>query len=270
MGNIETRGAGVDFSKKIARKITFAVLSSTILKAETTDNYHSVEKARELIKSGYGLIVMINHFSLKDPPLMIDELLRLKDFQDKKIIAPIAYHMDNGLLRNIFKIIDVSSIPIVTKSTIDKGKNNGLELNDGMVKYMEESLASLKNGQTVVFAPQGTRKDHLGQADKTTVGTLMAAAAKSGVDKYAALIVGLGIKGETDYSDKNGFNPLQKYTVNFGACLTSVEILAKAEELAKAEAEKSGNTSRKAMSPFRFVDKVIYEELGKVVPPSYR
>lgn len=264
MANIETGRTNIGLSVQIARKFSTGVLGHTILRAETTDSNHSIDKTRELLKNGYGLIVIINHWSLKDPPIIIDELFRLEDFRNRMIVVPIAYHMDSSILRKFFKINGVTSKPIVTENTVTKGKNNGRELNDGMIEYLDESIKLLKNGGIVVMAPQGTRMSHLGEPNKTTVGTFMAKARGKGLENYAFLIVGLGIKDVDNYSKKSGLNLLNKYTVKFGPCLTGEEVLTEAEKMA----EKSEETLKKFNNPLRFVDKIIYNKLRPLLPPN--
>jgi hypothetical protein len=262
------KGSSVGFLKHVARKLTVAALSPTIFRSETIDDNHSVNKAKEILGGGNGLIIVINHFSLRDPPQAVNEIFHHAVMNSKKIITPIAYHMDKDMYHWLGKIIDVVLKPIVTKSTINEGTPNDRELNDGMKEYFDESMELLKKGGIVVLTPQGTRLPHLGQPDNPTIGTFMATANKNGLDRYAFLFIGFGIKGADDYSDKKikGLNLSRKYTVNIGTCLTREEILAEAQ----AEAEKTENATKKPRNPFRFVDKVVYEELRKVVPPNLR
>lgn len=263
------KAADVGFFKHAARELTIAALRPTVLRSKTIDNNHSIDRAKEILRNGKGLIVIINHFSLKDPPQAVSEVLHHTVMGSKKIITPIAYHMNSGILRKILNIYGVTLKPIVTNNTVKEGKSNGHELNDGMAEYFSESMELLKEGGIIVLAPQGTRMSHLGEPDpkNLAIGALMAATKKNGIgNKCAIVVMGLGIKGVDDYSQKKEVNLFSKYTVNIGACLTFEEVLAEAEKMA----EESGETLKKLRDPLRFVDKVVYRELRKIVPDNYK
>lgn len=248
------KSADIGFLKHAARKLSSLTLSPTILRSETIDNNRSIDKAKEVLRSRNGLIVVINHFSLKDPPLAVNEVFLHREMGSKKVIAPIAYHMDKDLYHWLGKPMGVVLKPIVTENTVKENKNNGHELNEGKAEYLDESIKLLKKGGVVVLAPQGTRRGTLGYPDKPNIGTLIRMAEKKGIGNFAFLFMGLSIEGVDDYSDKKvrGFNPLKKYRINIGACLTKDELLEKA----------GGNV--------RAVDRIVYEELGKLVPDSYK
>lgn len=263
------KAANVGFLKHVARELTTAALRPTVLRSEVTDNDHSIDRAKAILRNGNGLIVVINHFSLKDPLLAVIEVFRNTIMGSRKIITPIAYHMDRSIFRKIGGVNGVTFMSIVTKNTMKEGKNNDRKLNDGMLEYLAKSVELLKRGGIVVLAPQGTRMSQLGEPDpkNLAIGALMAATKKNGVDNKCAIIVmGLGIKGVDDYSQKKGINLLSKYTVNIGDCLTFEEVLTEAEKMA----EESGETLKKLRSPLRFVDKVVYEKLREIVPQNYK
>lgn len=251
MAKVETGNVG--FLQNAARKLTTAVLSHTVFRSEKTDNLHGIDKAKKLLKQDHGVIVVINHFSLKDPPLAINEVFLHREMGSKKVVVPVAYHMDKGLYHGLGKLIGVVLKPIVTENTIKEKENDGKKLNEGMKEYLNESIRLLKEGGVVVLAPQGTRMPNLDQPDKPTIGTFMAGAKRNGLEKFAFLFMGFGIKGAEDYSTKKarGLNIFSKYIVNIGACLTSQELMDRAR----------GNV--------RAVDGIAYEELRKIVPSNY-
>lgn len=252
MTNAEAgKASNIDFPHKVGRIATMAVLGP-VLRSETTDINDSIEKVKDVLKRGAGLIIIINHFSGKDPIQAIREVFRYPVMNDKKIIVPIAVHTDNPIVHVVGKITDTTPKPIVTQKTIDAGKNNGRPLNDGMKEYLEDSISLLKKGGIVVLAPQGTRMPRLGQPNSPTVGTLMAAAKRNKLENYAFLFIGFGMREVDDYSKKTKLNPRDRYTVNIGALLMSDEILARAE------------------GKFKNVDAVIYDELRKAVPETYK
>lgn len=255
MTNVEMgKAANVGFLEHAARKLAIALLSPTILRYETTDSADSIAKAEKLLKEGQGIIVTHNHFSDGEPPRTVEELFRNTVMGSKKIIAPIAYHMNAFPYRLLGKILDVTLKPIVTKNTVKEKRYKDYKLNEGTEKYFAESIELLKKGGILVLAPQGTRMSHLGQSYSPTVGTFMAGAKKNKLVSYAFLFIGFGIKGVDDYSKEGirGLNLSREYIMNIGACLTSQEILERAK----------GN--------YREVDKIVYDELRKVVPDAYK
>lgn len=252
---IKAETGNVGFLQIAARKLAVVSLSP-VLRSERakTDNDHGVDRAKEVLGQGNGLIIVINHFSLKDPPLAANEIFHHREMGSKKVIAPIAYHMDKSLYHWLGKLIGFKLVPIVTENTVKEGKNNNRESFEGKGKYLNASLNLLRQGGIVILAPQGTRQGTLGEPDKPSVGTLIRLARKKGVKNFAFLFMGFGIKGLDDYSTEKtrGFNFFSKYIVNIGACLTNQELM-----------EKAGGD-------FRAVDGIVYEELRKVVPPNYR
>lgn len=268
------KGSNVSFLQHSARIIATTMLSPTFLRSETTNNDGSIGKAKEALRSGKGLVVVINHFSLKDPPQATSELFHHKVTGSKKITAPIALHRDSPWFHRIGRLLGYNLVRIVTESTIKEGKNDGLDKNDGLMKYISNSTKLLKNGGIVILAPQGTRMSQLGQPNPNNpvVGALMASAKRDSVNDYVFLFMGLGIKGVKDYSGKKtrGFNPLKKYTLEIGACLTDEEVMEKANILMNNASEEPEKVSKKTKNPLRFVDTVIFDELRKVCPPNYR
>lgn len=246
-GNTDLLGWG-------ARKLTVFALSP-FLRAETTDEYHSIDRAKELSRHGNGLIVIINHFSYKDPPQAINKIFYTKVIGSKKIIAPITIDEYTSLVRLLGKITDVSLKPIITETTKREGKNKDLKLGEGQGDYISKSVALLKKGGIVLIAPQGARMPYLDRLDKRAIGRLLISVERAKVNNYAFLFIGLGIKGVDDYSgeDIKGLNSSKEYTVNIGACLTREELFIK---------RAGGN--------YKIVDTIIYDELNKVIPKAYR
>lgn len=269
MANVETgKRPSISFSAQIARRIA-AIALSPVLRSEITNNPDAIDKAEKILESGHGLLIISSHFSKRDGPQLLDLIFRNKMMANKKMIAPFAYHMNPLIYRVIGKLLNVTPMSIVTQSTIDKGKNNGKKLGDGLTDYFTKAVESLREPEIVGLTPQGSRERSLGKQFKyPAVGTFMMTAERKHLDNYGVLFIALGIKGANDYSEKKAgnFNLLKKYTVNIGACLTNKEILERATILAKAEEE----ISKKPETPFRFVDSVIHEELRKIVPDAYK
>lgn len=240
------KASNINPFERTARRLTVTV-SNPLLKHEMTDKDHSVEKAKEALGRGEGVMILFNHFSTRDPPLIISIAFEMGS---KKVVAPIASHMDHLVYHVIGKLIGVTIKPIVTKNTVKENKNR--KLGDGMIRYHNNAIRFLKEGGIVAMSPQGTRMPHLGEPDNRTVGSFMAAAKGKHFETFNVLVIGLGIKGIDDYSDRRGLNPHEIYTVNIGSCLTRQELM-----------DRAGNDPRA-------VDGIVYEELRKVIPSSYR
>lgn len=250
MSKIESPNVGP--VRHVARKIVTVVPGAIIFRNEKPRNLDGLERAKELLKEGHGIVFVINHFSLKDPPQVAKLIFENQGLGSKKIHFPIAYHMHRRWHDEIVgKLLGVTFKPIVTKSTLDKEKNDGHPLSHGKKEFLQDALEGLEKGEVVVVAPQETRQSSLGAPKERGIGTLMAEAKRKKI-KIALLFIGIGIGGVTDYSKVKGFNFFRKYFYNIGECLTSDEIM-----------EKAGGV-------FGKVDRIVYEELQKIVPPDYR
>jgi len=258
---MSTKEANTNIFSQGAREAASAVLTPKFLKYEITDEHNTLKKAEEVLKANHGLIVVTNHFSEQDSPRLIDAIFQNKTMGKKKLILPVAMHMDNPLYHLAGGILGVSLMPIVTQSTIDKGLNEGHPKNYGFGKYIDKATNGLKKGEIVSFFPQGTRRPKLGQPDPNNLalGPLMAKCRN--LPESAVLIATLGIKGITDYSQ----NKLKgEYIINLISCLTFAQILTRAKEIAQRPENLANKT--KAL---RFADQVVFEELAEGAPEGY-
>lgn len=278
MTSPETRNvAEISPSEARTRKIITAI-GSKIFRFETIGNIGSLEKAEKLVGEGYNVIVINSHPSEGDSPRGLMRIFRLAIMGKMKIIAPIAYHENKFVYRTLAKWTGITLGPIVTQSTINKGKADGHKLNYGMPKYTDDLVKMFRERAILDVSPQGERQTELAEnPDKNTIATTLREIKWKGryekpeinLDKTVFLFFGFGIKGEKDYFSRKGVEKLnwgKKYTLNVGACLTYKEFLTRATELA----EKAGVRSGKKENPIYFIDQVIYDELNKVVPEEYK
>lgn len=225
---------------------------------EIEDGSNGLSRAKELQKQGFGLVVLYTHFSKRDALEIINLIYRNPLMRKKRILAPIALHeYKKWLFDKPGKVLDVTLCPVVTQDTIDKGKNEGHELGYGQEEYFQKAIQFLQNGDITIIAPQVGRREILGVPAKRArpIGTLIARIDRIiDFDKYAFLLVGLGIKGAEDYKKEHveGLNPLKTYQLNIGATFTREEVMG----------EVNGD--------YREVDKFVFEQLRELVPPAYK
>lgn len=253
MSRVESPNVGI--LRHALRKVATVLPGAVIFRNEKPRNLDGLERAKELSKKGYGVIVVINHFSLKDPPQVGKLLFETQGLGSKKIHFPIAYHMykmhRHGYDKILGRLFGITFKPVVTKSTIDKGKNDGLPLHSGGKEFLQKALGGLEKGEIVVIAPQETRQPFLGELAEKGIGTLIAGAKRNNL-KIALLFIGLGIENVTDYSEMEDFNRFKKYKVNIGECFTNDEVMEQVN------------------GDFRKVDNFVFRNLYEVVLPNYR
>ena len=259
------RASGIS-DKEYAARIKWSGKLRRIFRTEVIDNANSLEMAEEVSRRNDGLVVVFTHFSRIDPVHMILAMAKREEIGKKNFLIPIALHQDRRKLHELGNEAAIKLMPIVTENTLKRKKYQDRKLNEGGGAYLNEAADSIKKGEVIFVSAQGEREPRLGKPKKPTMGLFMRKMKLKGIENYSILFVGFEIKGTKDYSKKKGFNFLNRYTANIGACLGSKIILERATEMAI----KAGQTSGKHESLLRYVDQVIYEELSKVAPPEYR
>jgi hypothetical protein len=229
------------------------------------DQQNNLSRAEAMLNQGKGLVVVINHFSERDSvEILMNFLFKTSVFQDKPIVAPIAYHQYmRAYVRWAATTFDINLCPLVTEDTIKREEYKNLEINKGMPEYIDAGLSVLKKGGILLVAPQGGRRPRLipVQSDSAipiepnppTIGTFMANAARNEFDNYGFLFVGLGINETFDYSspDAGGLNIGKEYVLRVGDVISAQELLLRADGKRKQ------------------IDPIVYQELAKLVPPEY-
>lgn len=128
--------------------------------------FYKVEiNGRENLPSSGGVIVMSNHISSYDPPLLAAAFRRPVRFMAKKEL------FENPIMRFVLYLAD--SFPV------DRDKND--------IRAVKTALTILKNGEVLGLFPEGTRRPE-GKPGNPKSGSVMLAV-KSGVP-----IVPVGIK----------------------------------------------------------------------------
>ncbi len=219
----------------LRRRATKAVLGSLLFRSEiiTGQQSNGFADFENKILGGYGGIIVLKHFSLKDPPQVIKDIIFSSPILiEREVLAPNALHQIYPGVMLIGRILGIKIDPIVTENTVTKARERGKavipELNEGSKEFVRDAIDYLKRGQLVVIAPEGERRNNLEPYGKNSIGALLGAArlAKANV---ALLTVDLRVAGAGEgYWNRSRFNPLAKYEVRIGRCLTGGEVLSMA------------------------------------------
>ncbi len=194
----------------------------------------SVEKAKKLLREGYGLIVIYNHFSLDDPLRVLSVLHSLKLTEGKSIIHPLAMHQSRNFPGLTFtsNALGVNLSPIITKNTVKAEKaTHDLKKSSrgsGHRQFRERAIELLGNGGIVVVSSQGERQEKLDYENikRRTMKKLFMDLDKQNIEKIAIMIIGVDIKGTNSYSKKEvgGINFGREGVARIGEILTLEEI----------------------------------------------
>ena len=295
--NGENSSLKISTPGKIIREILppfFPPIPSDEIKGK--ENLPHIEK---LINEGYSIVVLYNHFSSSDIFRTLEFVLKQKSMKNKEICVPIIEDLYN-YTKLIPKAAKIKFCSIVTQKEIDildrkhkkqygkseksshttldslsRLKEKQMRERDKLVEqqkplnslYFKTALDTLRKGGIIIVAPQVTRDDSLKiptEDSPTAVSTLIARLDHDKLDKVAFLPIGLGIKNQTDYSeDKVGlYNLGKKYILHIGPIFTKNELRHLAlERYAEIQIEQKKTR--------RGVERVVIEELAKLVPPEY-
>lgn len=242
---------------QVSRRLGRMALHAPMLRERTLHaDPEGLARAEELNGEGYGVLVLINHPSRRDPVQAMGSIASSPQFEDKRITGPIAAHQTmHGIVPKVAEILGVSLHEVVTQSTIDKGKNDGHELGFGSIAYVKDATRTLRDGGIAVMAPQGTREPTLEYNGQESVQGLLRMAGHKNPN-IAVHFMAFGYKGRwginqlDDYSKRKGLNPFRRYDAIHGPTYTLEE--------AKQMAAKHQN-----------LDAWAFAELSKIVPPSY-
>jgi 1-acyl-sn-glycerol-3-phosphate acyltransferase len=211
-----------------------------------------VTQVETILEQGNGLIVLMNHFSMRDALQVAAWLYRKRVAGRRLIVAPVAYHQHNPIVRFLADLIAIKLCPIVTSRTIKLG-NGEKRRGAGIRDYLNTAVDSLSDGGIVLIAPQGSRKSQLGRPVGHPVGNIISRAGRKGVHNFGIMCFGLGMPGVTSYDKKSvgGSNTFRLFDLRIGQ-----------PYLADEAVELAGGID--------LLDSWIFEELGELVPDVYR
>lgn len=222
---------------------------------ETLVRYDAIKQAEEFVKNGYSMLYLYTHGAKDDQIRFLSALwTRSTILRKLDTYTPVAWHVrkETKFMTDMFGIKMRS---IVTQDTVDKGLNyddNGkkIPLHYGEKDYVIEGRDELRNGGSVLVAPQQGRRNSLEWTDKKPVEFLL-----HGLDenqKVAIMFVGLGFVNEKNYDrDFTGLNPFRKFLIKIGPTITREEL--------------SQNAKKENMT----MDQYVLLQLGENVPTPY-
>lgn len=250
----ERRSRHLPAAQRLLRRVGVG-LATFILPCFVVDENGGFARAESLLDDGYGLIVLLNHFSTRDGPQVLCLLGRNRTMRRRTFVGPVAYHQwhEHGLLvRVLTDLFAIRLFPVVTPSA---GKVHGLRdrQGDGLGAYLRAASAGLKQGKIVLLAPQARRCERLGVPPHgRPVAKLLAQARADKVQRVALVFIGLSIPHEEDYSRSNvgGMNFSTLYEARVGPTFTVDEALREAQGISA-------------------VDDWVFARLGDLVPAAY-
>lgn len=223
-----------------------------VIPADAVLDAGGLRRAGSLARAGYGTLVLMNHFSLRDGLQVLHLIYGSEALRRRPTLAPAAsQHLVGPLLPALAEAVGVRLLPITTAEAV---REQGLDPATGVnpLVYARQAIGILRAGGIVLLAPQAGRRPVLGEPRMRPVSLLLAQARRQRVRDVALLFVGLGIAGESDYTLANvgGLNPGRRYEVRIGQAFTLDEALARAGGL-------------------RGLDAWVYRELRRWVPAPY-
>ncbi len=239
------------FSTSLVLRKIAGTLAVVALPCHQLGEAQHVSEAETMLEQGYGLIVIMNHFSLRDPLQILSWLFRNQTAGRRPITGPIAYHMLGTPIQFMTDRLRIQICPVVTAKTIEL-EGNTHRPGAGIREYLDAALETLCVGGILLLAPQGGRKSRLGKPVGRPLGNIVAHARRRDASNFALLCVGLGLPDVVDYSRKKvgGLNLLQAYDLRVGQPITISEAL-----------EKAGG--------IKMIDAWIFDRLSELLPPQY-
>lgn len=224
-----------------------------LIPARVVHDSGGLQRAETLASTGYGLLVLMNHFSLRDGLQILHFLYGSDILRRRATLAPAAsHHLEGSPLPVLAERVGVRLLPVASPEAVARHR---LAPGSGTspVVYAREAIATLKAGGIVLLAPQAGRRPLLGEPQMHPVSLLLAQAQRQRVRNVALLFIGLGIAGVTDYALEKvgGLNPCRRYEICVGHTFTLAEALESAGKL-------------------RQVDAWAYRQLRNWVPATYR
>lgn len=218
----------------LRRRAIGAVLGPVVFRSETImePGQNGMRDFEDKLLEGYGGIIVLKHFSLKDPPqVMKDIVFSSPVMRSREVIVPNALHQIYPGLIGFARFLGIAIAPIVTENTRKRAEQKGKpvpELNGGLAEFTRSALSVLSRGGIVALAPEAERRSSLEPYGKPTIGLILLAAQRLKIEDIALLSIDLRLVGREGYWGKKGFNPLDKYEVRIGRTLTMQEVVAMA------------------------------------------
>ncbi|MEK7533727.1 MAG: hypothetical protein AAB600_00155 [Patescibacteria group bacterium] len=230
------------------------------------------QRAEELNKEGYGIIIAHMHANKGDSARVIGRTFRSSTFSRREVFIPNGIHQHKGWYKPVGTPIHVQVFPIFTKETgrlanedtvlarklideygIDMTDPQLLKVIAGYTKqYTDHAIPLLQRAGIEIVAPQGHREEAF-TTMTTAIESIVKRALQQKIHNIAVLFVGYDIKGVQNYADEKikNYNLFRRYRFHDGKCLTVDELIK----------EAGGNYIK--------LSKIIRGEMQATVPPEY-
>jgi hypothetical protein len=243
-----------DLEKIVAQRKSAERLLRILLPTRISDEHGSLPCAHEWVKSGNGLVIISNHFSLRDGPQVFSAIPAKDDIMRQRTwTSPVAQHQ-YPITRFIDMVLHthLQIRPVVTPDA--HRKHPEMRLGQGLREYVLTATETLKSGGILVLFPQAERQPTLGTVDEsaTSMSLLINRTTKTDVDNYFVLPIGFGISGVEDYSQVRGANIGKTYDVSIGRLWAKNEMVS--------DAARSGIS----------LDAWAFGQLRQLVPNAYK
>ena len=282
---------------EITRKFITPLLPSEI------EGERNLDRAEELQREGYGIVVLHTHFSSRDSiQVLKDLILKNKLIQNKEVVFPIEERLyDNSkfILEPLIRNTQIKLCPMVTQASLkyfdskqqkkyEKAQKARPDLREKLIikleqerkelllkqkqhqtSYFKTAVDVLGRGGVVIESPQTTRRSQLFIPEKYDDRTSPVA--------VSTLIAHLDHKS----LDKVAFlfiglgiKDIKNYTnKNFlnldKKYIDRIGPVYTKNELEKISFDQSRKNTGNHGNTLRGIEKTVAEELGKLVPPEY-
>ena len=249
MGNAD--GNAVSSTRQWARRLA-RHLVTPLLPVRVVTDAGGLAQAEALVDDGYGLIALMNHFSLRDAFEVLRLLYSRPGLRSRPTLAPVASHRAGRGTYLLGDLFAVDLCPITSPEVAAVLGPDAPPAADPLA-YAQQAVATLSAGGLVPLSPQAGRRPALVRPDMRPLSLLMAQARRRRVNDVALLPVGLGIHGESDYSLENagGLNLGRLYEIGIGRAFTAEEAV-------------------NAAGGWRNLDDWALAKLAPLVPAAYR
>jgi hypothetical protein len=241
-----------------------------LLPYEIIGGLNSLKEFKKSLGEGNSGIVITNHFSLRDALVGPQIALRFMYPFPGKAVMPVARHNYKPWMGETLRNFGIEVMPIFDarsgkiKETLRSEKpENRSQLKETLENeyraYTDAAIEALRNNGVLGIAAQATREPSLGDPRVFPIKAILESVQNMSnpinESQVVILPIGIGMKGVTNYSDKNirGYNTGEEFTVKFGR----PEFLSTALELTKdmslPNVDWFINRMLKAVSPAEYV-----------------
>lgn len=234
------------------RRRVASALALRVLRTRFHGTSGILSDPRCMFINGRGLVVLMNHFSYRDP-LQVGAWLASNPVSGRRLItAPVADHHRSSFVEIFADIFGVQLCPVVTARTVELTGEN-CSRGAGIRAYLDTAVDTLGAGGIILLAPQGRRMGRLGRPSGRPVANILLHAQRKKIDDFGLICVGMSLPGTKDYERKgvSGFNLFRKVDFYVG------------HPISASEAErKSGGIDH--------IDAWIFDRLSELLPVEYR